>query len=255
MSRLIVTLAITALLVPVGAQARPARWSTGTAHTLPKGRLEVGLFQPLRYGATDSFELSTHPLLNAVMPNWAVKTSVFDAGEWSAAVSHGVHYPTPLLRLLSREGTGGVLPSDAKVPHIIGWNAELLATYNFSPEQMATGRFGVLLAARFGESDWPTLDIPIVFPRTAAYHNTATFVGGLDFDGQIVDGLWYLVDVDLFLMPWDQGLYALEHCLMINWRVTGGFALHLGYKMVFGEYPFGTQFQILPLLDLQLAWD
>ena len=42
---------------------------------------------------------------------------------------------------------------------------------------------------------------------------------------------------------------------MLSWRFTRGFAAHLGYKMVWGEYPFGQQFHMLPLADVQWAWD
>lgn len=249
-------LLIALLLLPSpAAQARSTRWSIGTADTLPRGRLETGLFSPLRYGAVEGFEVSSHPLLCALMPNFGIKVGVLDAGEWSAAMRHAVHYPTPLLRLLAREGTGGILPSTAAVPHIIGLNSDMLASYAPSARQVVTAKLGLLLAARFGESEMPTLDIPLVFPRTAAYHNDVTIVGGLDFDSQLVGGLWLLIDLDLFIMPWDQGLYALEHALMLTYRAGHGLALHLGYKMVFGEYPFGTQLHMLPLLDLSLAWD
>lgn len=254
---LVVVAALSTLLMLLSAgraSARSTRWSIGTADTLPRGRLETGIFSPLRYGAVEGFEVSSHPLLCALMPNVGFKVGIMDAGEWSAAMRHSLHYPTPLLRLLAREGTGGILPAAATVPQIIGWSPEMLASYAPSPDRVVTAKLGLLLAATFGDSDMPTIDLPLVFPRTAAYHNGATVIGGLDLDSKLVGGLWVLLDLDLYIMPWDQGSFALEHALMLTYR-TGGIALSAGYKLVFGEYPFGTDVHILPLLDLAFAWD
>jgi len=48
-------------------------WSSGTAHSLPKGQWEVGLFQPLRYGMTDDQDIALHPLIALKLPNLVYK--------------------------------------------------------------------------------------------------------------------------------------------------------------------------------------
>ncbi|MEE8409850.1 MAG: hypothetical protein V3T05_09610, partial [Myxococcota bacterium] len=157
------------------AAAESAAWSQGTAYTLPHGRWEVGLFQPLRYGVADSIEVGTHPLLNVLMPNVAIKKAWL--GWWGGQLSsrHSLTYPTGLLKALSRDGTGGVLPGDTRVPHIVALTNQAVYSRPLFGELLLTVEAGVTLAASFGRSTLPTIDLPIVFPRTAAYHNVATF--------------------------------------------------------------------------------
>ena len=253
--RLVITAALLAALAPAATMADARPWSIGTAHTLPRGRIEVGIFQPLRYGLRDGLEVSTHALLNALMPNVRLKVGLAEWRDLTLAARFGIHFPTPLLMVLSREGTGGVLPPDVEVPFIVGWDMDLLVTYRLRAGYWITGRATALLAATAGESTMPTMDLPLVFPRSSAYHHGVAFQVGVDLDAHLWRGLWYLVDVDLFLMPGGEGNFALEHTLMLSWRFTRGFAAHLGYKMVWGEYPFGQQFHMLPLADVQWAWD
>ena len=48
-------------------------WDLHSAYPMPKGRWEVGIFQPMRYGLNEGLEVSTHPLLFFVMPNISLK--------------------------------------------------------------------------------------------------------------------------------------------------------------------------------------
>ena len=46
----------------------------------------------------------------------------------------------------------------------------------------------------------------------------------------------------------------LEQKGLIVWERTEKFRILFGYKLIAGEYPFGTQAHFLPLLDLQFGW-
>ena len=50
-------------------------WKSHSAKILPKKRFEVGLFQPFRYGYSETLEYSTYPLWFFVMPNMTLKKS------------------------------------------------------------------------------------------------------------------------------------------------------------------------------------
>ncbi|MEE8409784.1 MAG: hypothetical protein V3T05_09280, partial [Myxococcota bacterium] len=63
------------------------------------------------------------------------------------------------------------------------------------------------------------------------------------------------LDVDLFLMPDSRSTLAIEQSGMATWMATDEFAVQVGYKLVYGEYPFGTQWHLLPLLDFQWAFN
>ena len=229
-------------------------WNSAAAHTLPKGRWEIGLFQPLRYGQTDHLEWSTHPIMNLVIPNLSVKIAHGDGAGWQLATRHQLHYPTPLLRLVSREGTGGLIAPDLDIPAILFLRSELLLTRTLGSSRQLTVKGGAALVAKTGALDErATIDLPIIFPRMAAYHHGYQVNLGLDLLGQLFGRWGYGADLDVFLTPgFDQPL-AFEHMGLALWRKSDRFQLLLGYKLTFGGYPFGDQWHLLPLLDLQWA--
>ena len=95
-----------ALLMAVPASAENRSFLMGTAKNLPAGRIEMGVFEPLRLGVSDTLEIDLQPAIAFLMPNLTVRLA------WTPSITteHTVAYPTPLLMVLSREGTGGVLP-------------------------------------------------------------------------------------------------------------------------------------------------
>ena len=115
------------LMGTLAASAHSQPWSAATAHTLAPGTLDAGLFQPVRYGIGSRIELSSSAV-GILSPGVDVKLGWRDAGAWRLATQHGVNYPTPLLRLFSREGIGGMLPSDSSVPHLLSFRNRILAT-------------------------------------------------------------------------------------------------------------------------------
>jgi hypothetical protein len=256
-SRLAPLAAIALFAAPAGAERAP--FSIGTARVLPAGRVETGVFQPTRIGLSVrsvEAELSLHPLLFFVMPNVGAKLSLGRVGALRVATEQALSYPTPLLRLLSREGTGGILPPDAKVPQIVAWQSALLASLPLPRAHLLTFTVAGTLGIHVGESDWPTIDLPLAYTRSAAYHRWLSARYGLDLDGRIAGGFHYFLDVDLYLLPLARGSVAIEQAGMLSWRRrTGGFAIHAGYKLVIGEYPFGWQVHVLPLVDLSWAWN
>ena len=60
----------------------------------------------------------------------------------------------------------------------------------------------------------------------------------------------YTVSGDMFLMPGATGDFAVEHSIQLEWNKHSGFSLLAGYKMIYGEYPFGTQAHIFPAFDM-----
>jgi hypothetical protein len=249
------------------AQAEPApaalpataRWSSGTAAVLPAGAIEVGIFQPLRLGVGGTWELSTHPLLDLAMPGLAVKKTWWGGGRWRVASRHSLTYPSGLLVMLQKEGTGGIVTHETHVPHIIIWNNEAVGTMRLAAEHQLTGRLGVALGHAFGRSTLDTIDLPLVWPRLAPAFDTVTGVAGVDLDGAIAGPFYYCVDLDLFGIPNRRGPVAVEHAGIVTWRFGAHWAVQAGYKLVFGTYPapggFRAQWHIFPLADLVYSSD
>ena len=135
MKRLMISIVV---LLPLAGATRADVWTTGTAGTIRKGRFEVGLFSPLRWGVSERVELSAHPLAMFVIPNGGVKLKWTKLGKAQFSSYHSIAYPSILIGLVSRAGTGGFLPADTKIPHIVSsYNAALL-TWEYSPRHSAT---------------------------------------------------------------------------------------------------------------------
>ncbi len=231
-----------------------AQWSSGTAYTLPKGRMEVGLFQQIRYGQTETREWSTHPILDLLIPNLTVKKAWNTFADWNFTTRHNMTYPTPLLRIISRKGTDGIISPEFDIPQMISLRNEVLLTRKFKPSFLITGKAGLTLAVTSDELDErTTIDLPIIFPRLGVYYDGYAVNFGLDVGGDLNPRFSYLTDVDIFLLPGADEYFAFEHKSLIIWNKSKKLQIMFGYKLVYGEYPFGTQWHLLPLFDIQWA--
>jgi hypothetical protein len=48
--------------------------------------------------------------------------------------------------------------------------------------------------------------------------------------------------------------FAFEHKNLLTWALSGRTDIQVGYKLIYGEYPFGGQWHLLPLLDILWRW-
>ncbi len=255
MKKPFVTFPILLVLAAVVIPAYPARaaetryFTQGTAYTLPKGRVESGVFSPLRAGLFDDLELSVHPVWMFLWPNAALKKQWMRRGNTVFATSHTLEVPTPLLRLLSIEGTGGVLPNDNTIPWFLLSEHRAIVTVETSPGQDLTFYAGFAAAAHVGERRMDTIDYPLVYPRLAALYQGVHFRAGIDLDGRLVNDFYYSVDVDVFWMPGSEGTWAVEQSTGILYRPHRRFAVFAGYKYAHSRLPFGGFVTIVPLVD------
>lgn len=232
-------------------------WSIGTAYNLPQGRLEVGIFHPLRYGLSERVELATHPILFFVMPNISLKWSHIQKSDFAVATRHSLTYPTPLLRLSSMEGTGGIISPEFYIPHVVEFYNELLFSKSISDNHLITGKAGFSLAAKSDELDEGALiDYPMAYHRLAVYYHGYGLRCGVDMQGPMAGKFNYLVDGDIFYIPGVDYNFSFENKGMIHWRFSDYSELCFGYKLIYGEYPYGNEWNLfLPMIDFQLAWD
>ena len=235
---------------------RPTQpWSIGTAYVLPNGRGEIGVFEPLRYGWGGRLELETHPILDVVMPNVAVKKAwlLWVAGG-VLSTRHNLTYPTGLLILLSRKGTGGILPHETRVPAIVALNNEVYFTRPLVGEHLVTARLGAAVSVSFGRNTLPTIDLPFVFPRMAAYYHHFSSDLGADVRGPIWGPLSYDVEGEVFLMPDRTSTVAVEGGALLIWQAATSFRAQVGARVGYSQLPFGSMWGWLPVADLIWAF-
>jgi hypothetical protein len=251
MIRLIITLFVFSFFTGI-LIAEDANWSVGTTEILPIGRMEVGVFQPLRYGLNETVELSSHVLANILMPNIAVKKAWRDCHGFNFTTRHSLTYPTPLLNVIARKGTGGILPDNTVVPHIITISNQLMIKRQLTDKISITPEIGFTFALKFGDSDMTTIDLPLIYTRTSVYHNGWLANVGIDLTGQISDNIEFLVDLDRFIMPRDYASFAYEHKGLLIYHKSSKFSVLSGYKLVYSDYPSKLQrrWDIFPLVDM-----
>lgn len=246
------------------AQAESSVWRAPfaghTAYVVGEDNFEIGVFGALRYGLTENVELSTHPLFLFVIPNVSAKVAWWSGENSQFASRHTLVYPTLLLNLAAREGTGGILPSTTEVPQIFALSNDALFSHQLTEHHTMTWRLGVTVAPHFGggttgATQFTTIDVPLVYARTAAYHSVGSGVAGLAVDGPIVGPFSFVVDADVFVMPgMDVGKFAVEQGTTLRWSPSASWIVQAGYKLVVGSYPFGMQTDILPVVDVLWAF-
>jgi len=246
------------LLAPTPAFAASAVLQPDTARTLPAGQWELGVFAPLRWGVTDRITLSTHPLLDTVAPQLDATIGWADPGGFELASAHGLLYPTPAMRLLSRQGTGGIVPHDVTYPHILATSHHLLVSREVSGHLVtlrAGGRLAWNLTRFDGPRFWSQVEWHFIWPRAAAWFTGWSLDAGLAAEGPLWRTLGYRVELDGFLMPGLRGDRAAEWAVTGTWRARPGLLLRAGVRWSWAEFPYGRRLSVpFPLLDLVWSW-
>ena len=104
------------------------------------------------------------------------------------------------------------------------------------------------------EPDIRTLiELPIVYPRLAVFYNQYSINSGGDVRYSYSKNLDILIDADVILLPEsdEDKQFFFEHKAMIEWQKSNRFQIVGGYKFVYGEYPFGSQWKVLPVIDFK----
>jgi len=229
-------------------------WSSGTAFPVQAGRLEFGIFMPAAYGLSESLELTTHLLPNIYMPNAGLKWSHGSVGPYQWATRHSIYYPTPLLNLVAKEGIGGLISPEFTIPDMLAVHNEMMLTRAWDPHLLTTLKLGVTVAFGSGDLDpRSTIDLPLVFPRLSVFYNTYSIRTGLNFQGRIFFRWHYHMATDLFFLPGAEEGFAFEQTAFLLWRKNPRFQSGFGCKLTYAEYPFGTQWHLIPVFDTQWA--
>ncbi len=234
--------------------SKTKNWDAHSAQLLPQKRWEVGLFQPFRYGYSQSLEYSVHPLLFFVMPNASIKRSRVNVQGWASASRHGLVYPTPLLNMIAKEGTLGIIAPDFQMPLMLGISNDWLMTKSLKGFE-TTIRGGFDLGLVFGDLDKrSTIDLPLVYHRLGIYYNGWGLDFGLDVQKSLNKTVSVLTDVDFRFLPGLEGSFSIEHKLLLSWYKSEKFRVLSGYKFIYGEFPYGLDMRILPYVPIMEKW-
>jgi hypothetical protein len=227
-------------------------WTGGTACNIPVHRWELGLFTASRYGITRNLEISAHPVMFFLMPQVKIKVGWGEYSGFILATEHGIFYPTQAMRLAAAKGTGGLISPEFTIPQMFAVGNRFLVSIRPFKKSILSAHTGIAFSVKFGPlSPQSTIDLPVIYPRLAVFYNQPEFDLGCDFRGQFFPRFGWLFSLENFFVCGTKENYFLENkCVLAYTSKKETLRIEAGYKLCFGRYPFGPQWNLLPALDL-----
>ena len=254
------------LLVGSIAPGQARAWDSHSAYIIKEQRWEMGVFQPFRYGLSESLEYSVHPVLFFIMPNISFKRSQADLGTFKTATRYSMIYPTPLLNMLSKDNIGGLIDPNITMPPMLGLSGSYLMSKDIFGIN-TTSKIGIDIGLALGELDTRSnIDLPLVYHRLEVFHNKWGVHAGVDLTKEITRRVKLFMDIDMRLLPdpdkdrggqeysMHSGDYSIEHKMLLVWSRSPRFRVLAGYKLVTGDYPYGRDTRLLPYLPMMEKW-
>ena len=228
--------------------------SSKTAYIIPAKSWEIGVFQPLKYGINDEYEISIHPIAFFVSPNLQMKRYLTDWQGFFISTQHTFYYPTPLLKMIAREGTGGIIAKEFKddIPQMFSLYNGVLVSKQTDSKHIVTLKAGFKFAITSGDlDDRTTIDLPLVYPRLQPFYEGFGLDYGVNVTANIVRNFYTDTQFELFHFPGSDENLAFEYSTLYSWRKSSGFQISGGFKAIYGKYPFGSQWRLLPMFDMK----
>lgn len=230
----------------------PPYFFSNTAYTLPVRRGGFSLLHTSRYAISPRVELGFHPLLIFLSPDIEVKWKQIETSRYTLSSFHSVNYVSPLLRTVQMEGAGGFVSPEFDMPEMFAFQNGALISMELRKGHHLTGKglfeFSVHSAPPDERS---TIDLPIVFPRSAVYYKGYGFIAGAAVEGRLFRRFGYLATSDAYFFPKGGLDFFSESSLCLIWQTGKRFMLLGGAELTFGEYPFGSQWHLLPVVDFR----
>ena len=181
-----------------------------------------------------------------------------------SALRWRLSYPTAFLKLVSREGAGGLLPATSSPPQAVQLEFDYLLTTFTSHSaggygHMATVSAGMALglSGSFTPRELPLLDFPFAYPRLASVYTPIVPRVAFNFEGPLLGKVHYEASVIYFALPDlpDVGdAFALEPAAQLEYRFSDHVAASLGLRTSVAKYAYGTLFHALPYADVRVGW-
>lgn len=237
--------------------AQESIWPDQSTKTLTANRRVWPLFGVKKLGANKNMEWQIQPLFFFISPNLGLKKhwKSYKNG-LSIASLHRVNYPSIYLNLFSREGAGGVLPKDSKIPPMLSIKNELLLGFN-SKENVITLRAGIALAFKLSgaEKKFPDLDFPFLYNRTLAFNHSPNIYMGINYNRDFLPKWNIEADFAAFSVGNENRDFVHESRLVFLWKKSDKLGLKAGAAAAYGNYPFGSVFRAIPVFDIIFAWN
>jgi hypothetical protein len=266
---IIIVCALTSLFTGLLCDDAKFNYSDINAEVRDAGSVRYSIFTPMTVAVSDNIEISAHPIMLFLSPSIELKYCFADrkinADNIAVASYHGINYPTILMSLVAMKGTGGIISPEFDIPHMFAIRNGLMFTKKLQEFGYLSGRFGIEFALNTRSLDAGTsVDLPMIASRSAIYYNNVGFDIALSNEGSISKKFDYAIKVESFVYPFvsdrvkreytDGSMsFFFEFGGSILWNITETAKLAPGFKLTYGDYPFGGQWHLLPSIDF-IKW-
>lgn len=241
------------LLVAASASGQPPPQES--ARVLGAKEHELALFQPSRFGLGHDLQLESRLVLFGLMPNVALRWRALQRGEWHGALRAQLTYPGLLVRAVSREGAGGLLPPDTEPIETVMIDLRYLQSY-VTEHVDATLGVGVEVAPRGRDAgNQAILDFPWLYPRFGALHRSAVLRVEASIVGRLPHGFGLGADLTTFALLGEGGGWSVELGGVLRHQPTEHVIVELGFRVARSRLPVGDRWHWLPTLDLRFPFD
>jgi hypothetical protein len=253
------------ITVSITAAAQKTLWTTGNARTLAKGQQEFGIIQPFQIGLTDKLELSASPLAGlTLVPNLSLKYR-YNAGPWMFASQHTYMMPSMLLHAMQDSLFTNIIKRDTltfadslRIPYVFTLRNQFMATRRLAKETLLTARLGFEVSLKTKGDSLPPLTYPQFYMHSTTLNKKVLLFAGLRLDHNLYKDFNIMAEVDFTSSGFDMEHWAVEHRGYFIWNKSVKFAALIGYKMIYGNYPYPAslpvtnqgRFFIFPVADL-----
>jgi hypothetical protein len=159
------------------------------------------------------------------------------------------------MRIFQKKGMFGLITPVAdvgEVPNIFVFQNELFKSISLD-KTLFTLKAGITFAIVSEKLDERlSVDLPIIYPAMGAYFNGYKFNLGADARHHFSDQFSVLLDGDVVIIPTEDIFW--ESKLLGEYQLNDKWEILLGTKLTYGNYPFGTQTRLLPLIDITYRW-
>ena len=241
----------------------------------------IGVFSPYKYQLLDEIEVSTHPIAFAAIPNISARIKhnkkfvdfIFNVSRADTSMrnnnnsfftNHSIYIPTILFNMLKREGMGGVIsPELNDFPFMMSLKNEVEIFIDREPYDISI-KTGITFGYSSKKIDnRSTIDLPIIFPRMQMYYSGSNYNFNyyLGIRRNLTKKLDIFSNINGIVYPKSDNQFFVENKSLLIWEYSECTEIQMGYKLVYGQYPFGEMLHLLPfsivpfpLIDIVWTW-
>lgn len=231
-----------------------------TAEQPLRNQWRYSLFSNAEYGISDKVSVRTHPLWFFVAPSAEIKWQWAASDNRNISFVHGITCPSPVMNIFAMSGTGGVISPEFDIPVVFSIKNGIISTWKLHDKHRLTAEAVVKFAILNNKlQPGSSIDLPVISPRNAVYYKNVGLEAAWTNEGVMTGRLDYYSRLQVFLFPVGNDRYREEYgstsrffgeyTAMIGWNISGKFKLGAGGRLCYGDYPFGTQWHLLPMID------